>query len=246
MSTTSARGLVRWSTGADGTVLVCFPWAGGGAGVFRDWPDALPDSVDVWAARLRGRESRIGERAAVGVDEVVDEFVGLIDGTFSGREVVLFGHCVGALVAFELAHALTDAGCTRVLQLLVASQPAPRLRVPPRDGTDAIEELRRRRMLDDELLAQPELLELLRPAIEADVELAESFRTRTRRPLEVPIVAFRGRRDVAVARPAVADWAAETADRFEFVELDGDHLFSGADRVTFLTAVGDRIRDVVR
>ncbi len=38
--------------------LVCLPYAGGGAGVFAPWAKLLPESIDVWAARLPGRESR--------------------------------------------------------------------------------------------------------------------------------------------------------------------------------------------
>src|SRR5438132_13986114 len=51
--------------------LVCLPFAGGGASVFRQWPDGLPLDVDVLAAQPPGRESRFREPACTHMDRLV-------------------------------------------------------------------------------------------------------------------------------------------------------------------------------
>src|SRR2546421_12668903 len=43
--------------------LFCLPYAGGGASIFRSWPEGLPESVEVCAIQLPGREARLGEPA---------------------------------------------------------------------------------------------------------------------------------------------------------------------------------------
>ena len=39
--------------------LFCFPYAGGGAAIYRGWPDGLPGTIDVCAVALPGRGGRL-------------------------------------------------------------------------------------------------------------------------------------------------------------------------------------------
>ena len=41
--------------------LICFPYAGGGALIFRDWHKYLPSDIEVCPVKLPGRENRINE-----------------------------------------------------------------------------------------------------------------------------------------------------------------------------------------
>src|SRR4029078_6802022 len=47
--------------------LFCFPYAGGGAMIFRKWADAFPSTVEVTALRLPGREGGLGDNAFAGL-----------------------------------------------------------------------------------------------------------------------------------------------------------------------------------
>ena len=42
--------------------LFCFPYAGGGASIYRGWPDELPHEIEVCAVQLPGRETRMHEQ----------------------------------------------------------------------------------------------------------------------------------------------------------------------------------------
>src|SRR5215213_10719856 len=92
-----------WSR--DGIVLFCFPYAGGGASVFRDWIGALGSSVEVCPVQLPGREGRFREPAFTRLAPLVDSLVESL-GSHLDRPFALFGHSLGALIAFEFARRL--------------------------------------------------------------------------------------------------------------------------------------------
>ncbi|MGA8518751.1 MAG: alpha/beta fold hydrolase, partial [Pseudonocardiaceae bacterium] len=85
--------------------LICLPAAGGGASRYRDWPAHLPDGVEVVSVQLPGRENRFDEQPIDSMDQLVGS---LLDG-LAGNLIApfaLFGHSMGALIAFELARRL--------------------------------------------------------------------------------------------------------------------------------------------
>src|SRR5688572_28408903 len=94
--------------------LFCLPYAGGGAAAYRPWVRALAGVAEVVPLLLPGRESRFAEPAADRVDALVP---GLVDGlapelaadAADPRPYAVFGHSMGALIAFELCRALRDA-----------------------------------------------------------------------------------------------------------------------------------------
>jgi len=82
--------------------LFCFPYAGGGASVFRTWRHAVPAGVTVYPIQLAGRESRLREPPFTHVEPLVRalalSLLPQLDGPFA-----FFGHSMGALISFELA-----------------------------------------------------------------------------------------------------------------------------------------------
>src|SRR5688500_4817828 len=91
--------------------VVAFPWCGAGASVYRKLAPHLPDHVELLAVQLPGREDRYDERRLVRMQDVVEEVIGDVINLLD-RPVVLFGHSMGALVAYEVARALRErVGC---------------------------------------------------------------------------------------------------------------------------------------
>ena len=82
--------------------LFCFPYAGGGASIFRTWQSLLGDRVEVLPAHYKGHEDRIMDKPVSTmkqlVDEIYDELQPLAD-----RPFYLFGHSVGSRVSYELS-----------------------------------------------------------------------------------------------------------------------------------------------
>src|SRR5262245_41626934 len=106
--------------------LYCFPFAGGGASIFRLWPDALPASVEVCSVQPPGRETRFREapfaRMAPLVAVLADVLLPELE-----RPYALFGHSMGALIAFELAREQRRRRARPPEQLIVSGRGAPHL-----------------------------------------------------------------------------------------------------------------------
>lgn len=210
--------------------LFCFPHAGAGASAYRTWPASLEKAgVDVCAVQLPGRENRFGEKPFHEAGPLVEA---LVEGVAAelDRPFVLFGHSMGALVAFEFARALRVLGGPQPLHLFVSGRIAPQLADPrPKlcDLPDAelCSRLAELGGIPGAVLADPALMAFQLPLLRADLAVNENYTHVPGPPLAVPITAFGGERDSKVTEAEVRAWAVQTDDRFTARMLAGGHFF---------------------
>lgn len=226
-----------------GTELFCLPPAGGGASGFRHWQAAVGPDVAVHPVQLPGREARLREPAITDAAEIADRLTEPLLAR-AGTRFVLFGHSMGALLAFELAHRLAELGRPPAHLVVSAHVPPHLLHLrepfPPADlMTDPYlrDYLARTAGAPAELLDLPELMELVLPVLHADLTLCAGYRVRSRSALTVPITAFGGDAD-PIARPDVlACWAGHTTAGFTARTFPGGHGYLHDDPAAVATAV---------
>lgn len=212
-------------------VLFPFHHAGGAASFFHGWQGhPLLADLDVCPVELPGRGRRFLEPACRSVGEVLAGLVpALCSAVPAGRPVLLFGHSLGALIAFEAALALQARGLPPAA-FIASARRAPQLPTPQPwrhtmpDAT-LIGELRHLGGTRDEVLESEELLELFLPAIRADFALTETYALRAGARLECPVLALRGEGDPEVSAADVAAWEAVCGARFARADLPGDHFY---------------------
>jgi surfactin synthase thioesterase subunit len=213
------------------TLLICLPHAGSGPGIFRPWNSLGIPGVEVHPITLPGRERRLFEEPYLDVAAAVEGIAGELAPTLpTGRPVALFGHCLGALLCFELARRLRDLDGVPVAGLFVSGSAGPEARRDRRAsdvGDDdeflrAVEEVAGYR---DPAMDDPELRELMLPTLRADVRMHEDYRPAGSGPIDVPITALRGDGDAIVSAGEIAQWRAVTTAGFDAVELPGGHLY---------------------
>lgn len=221
--------------------LVALHHAGGSASQFRTWPAGLPAGVEVLAVQLPGRDERLSEppltSIALVVDLLVRQLAPLLDLPYA-----LFGHSLGALLAFELTRALRRAARAMPRHLFVSGRWAPQLSDPSRALSDLphdefLEEVRRLGGTPPEVLAHRELMELVTPILRADFALSESYRYQHEPPLDIPMTAFGGIDDPAVTTASVAQWSTQTTAAFRTCLLPGDHFFVSSARPALLAEI---------
>ena len=229
--------------------LVCLPYAGGGASIFRRWIAALAPGIDVRAVQLPGRENRMQEPPFTALEPLVAALADAIR-PWLDRPYALFGASMGTLIAFELARVLAAGPAGPPAKLFVAAHRAPHLpdlgpelhRLP--DAT-FLDELRRLHGMPDEVLAHPELRALLLPLLRADFTACETYRFRPGPLLDCPIVAFGGSEDGEVTRKDLEAWREQTRAAFTLRMLPGNHFFVQSARAALLAAIAEELSPLV-
>jgi medium-chain acyl-[acyl-carrier-protein] hydrolase len=193
----------------------------------------------VYGVQLPGRGDRFGEppftRLAPLVEAVVDHIGPLVE-----EPLALFGHCMGALVAFEVARSLHRRG-REPIHLIVSALPPPPFvqRARPLHHLPAREFLAAVSGLNGipPGLASPEFLQLMLPALRADFELCETYSYRRGLPLACRISAYGGRQDPRSPPDLIGGWRDETSGRFTSRLFPGDHFFIDTARSAVLSAI---------
>jgi medium-chain acyl-[acyl-carrier-protein] hydrolase len=223
--------------------LYCFPYAGGGAWLFRDWGEHLPESTEVVGVELPGRGTRMAEKPATRLAPLAEELADRLaarDGPFA-----LFGHSYGGLLAFEVARALRRRGRTP-RHLFVSATAPPHLCRPARrlhqlDREAFLRELVRLNGMPPEILADSAFLERVLKPVRADLEAFETHHFTPGTPLACPITAFGGTRDPSVTRRQLEQWAVHTDAGFALQMLPGDHFFVRVPHAGLLAALRARL-----
>lgn len=220
--------------------LFCFPYAGGGASIFSGWQQILSDKIEVCPVQLPGRGWRIKETPYTDMDQLV-RVAGQALASYLDKPFALFGHSMGALVAFELARHIRREYSLQPVHLFASGRCSPQIV----SESFALEELERNlpEMLrhnngtPEELLENPELMELVLPILRADVALCKSYIYTPAPPFSFSITAFGGLDDHAVPRNCLEGWREHTTERFILRMFPGDHFFLNGPRLPLLEAI---------
>jgi surfactin synthase thioesterase subunit len=160
--------------------------------------------------------------------------------------VALFGHSLGAVLAYELAHRLYHLPGVELVRLFASGSPPPQVPRPGRaTGLPDDEFLARVREFagfSGEALDDPEMRELILPTLRADVQMHESYVPSTDVPLPVPITSVRGAADELVSSDDAAGWAKVTSRDFDLAELPGGHMYLTDHAEPLLRMIGDAVR----
>lgn len=224
--------------------LVCFPYAGAGAHVFRTWPEALPAGVEVLAIALPGRDVRLREPLFHQLSPLV---AALTDALASWLEppFAVFGHSFGAMLGFAFARELHRRGLPGPLHLFASGRRAPQL--PERDSLRGLPEpaflaaLRRMGGIPDAVLDEPELIAYFLPILRADFTANESETIAADRPLPCSITALGGVADERVTQDELDAWRAQTTAAFDREMFGGGHFFLQTERAAFLGSLAQRL-----
>jgi medium-chain acyl-[acyl-carrier-protein] hydrolase len=220
--------------------MFCFPYAGGGASIYRGWAGALPSDVEVCPVQLPGRESRLREQPFDRLAPLIAAAADALAPHF-GRPFVFFGHSMGAMIGFELARELRRRGRPLPLHLFVAGRRAPQLPAreePIHDLPDEefFDKLRELNGTPEEVLQHAELMRLLSPILRADFAVNETYEFTLEEPFDLGISAFGGLGDADITREDLTGWQDHTRGRFRLRMLPGDHFFLHSARDMILEA----------
>lgn len=207
--------------------LYCFPHSGGSAGEFLAWSDALPDR-EVLGVQLPGRGARIAEEPPSTMEALIGA---MVDEVWPVPPYDLFGHSLGAVVAYEFTVALRARGRPLPRCLYVSAHASPHVHrpapAPPRyTDDDLIAEIEEQSgPVLPELRDDPDWRELVLGALRADLGIAAAYRPSSVDILPCDLVAMGGTEDPDVARDELAAWGDLTTGMFRLRVFTGGHFY---------------------
>jgi medium-chain acyl-[acyl-carrier-protein] hydrolase len=222
--------------------LFCFPHAGSGAAAYRPWLTAMPPEIEMRILQLPGREARLREQPFTRMDALLEVLSPAIE-LHLNRPYILFGHSMGALIAFELARALRQRGVPAPLALVVSGRRAPQLPDPEpplhplADGAFVGAMVRRYNGIPRVILEDIDLLRLFLPTLRADLELIETCQYRDEAPLAYPIIAMGGETDGRATVSDLSAWQVQTNHPLSVHQFPGGHFYLQAERDALIAAM---------
>jgi Predicted thioesterase involved in non-ribosomal peptide biosynthesis len=219
---------VRKSRPGAAVRLFCFPFAGGGASIFRRWHENLPGEIEVCAVQYPGRENRISEHPIDNLHVIVTTLFNLLLPRMD-IPYAFFGHSLGAKIAFEIAKKLSRERGYPPVCLFVSGSRAPhikaKLQLHRLEESEFINSLRRYAGTPEAVLRDRELMDVFLPMLRADFILDEKFDSDPGEKVDFPIYAFAGDSDEIAPLNEVEEWRRFTKGHFALKVFKGDHFF---------------------
>jgi medium-chain acyl-[acyl-carrier-protein] hydrolase len=229
--------------------LFCFPHAGGGGSAYRGWAEKLSAEVDLCPVQFPGRETRLQEapfrRMAPLVEAASESLLPYFD-----RPFCLFGHSMGALVAFALARHLRARYALAPARLFVSAHAAPHLPDPyvlrsDLSEEDFLEAVVQLEGTPKEVFDHPELLELMLPLLRADCEICDTYQYSDEPPFGFPISVYGGSDDIEVSRDALEAWREQTRSTCDVRIFPGSHFYLQTAQQQVLQALSEDLEPLL-
>ncbi|MFC9242945.1 thioesterase II family protein [Streptomyces sp. NPDC057136] len=225
------------------TRLVCFPHAGGSASYYYPLSKAMSPSTEVLALQYPGRQDRRSDRPIENIPELADQIFTALR-PWADQPITLFGHSMGATLAFEVAARMELVGIDP-LGLFVSGRRAPSTH---RDefvhrGTDdrIVAELQTLNGTNSQLLGDEELLRMVLPAIRSDYKAIETYQYEPGPKLNCPVYALAGKDDPKATLSEVRAWADHAAGPISFQVFPGGHFYLNDHQSEIVNLVSDHI-----
>ncbi|CAI3955487.1 Surfactin synthase thioesterase subunit (GrsT) (PDB:6VAP) [Commensalibacter communis] len=207
--------------------LICFPHAGGSIGAFRSWAQFIPSFIDLIGVQYPGREDRIYDKPISDIKNLASEISTTIQKQ-KYSHIALFGHSMGATIAYEVACMLQKNGVF-IEHLFISGQTAPTKtrKTMFHCSTDEalMREVIRVSETSGEVFENQELREIILSIIRNDYKAIETYSTETPTLLSMPITILVGDNDTEATYQEALDWSAYTKHKLDIYSFKGKHFF---------------------
>lgn len=210
--------------------LYCFHHAGGSPSMYREWSTLLSGDIEVVPVLLPGRGLRLREEPYTSMAPLVDGVLAAITPTLD-RPFAFFGHSMGALVAFETAHALRLSGGDEPLHVFVSGCAPPHRHASLDRRRHDLDERRLIQLVKhlnaggDAILEDTAIIRRRLPLLRADLAVCETYRWDERGPLQCPLTVYGALDDPIVSVAELDEWRDYTAASFLKRVFPGGHFF---------------------
>jgi surfactin synthase thioesterase subunit len=207
--------------------ILAYAHAGSSCAYYWSWKRHLERDFEIVPMELPGRGSRFGSPLPARMDELVEDAFRRLCGLPLAGCYSLFGHSLGGLLVFELAHRIREAGFEPPRHLFISGRGAPHLResAPITSASGLKQIISALGEAASEVFDNPVLAEAFLPVLESDLRLIAGYRYRAgRESLRIPITVVCGKQD-HIRAETLRGWSRHTTETFALRMLEGDHFY---------------------
>jgi surfactin synthase thioesterase subunit len=226
--------------------LICFPYAGCGPTVFHSWSSYFPPEVELWGIKIPGKEKRIHETPFNRLIPLAEAVSSVLQ-PYLDQPYAFFGHSVGALTSYEVAHHLRKSDGLQPVCLLLSGHRAPHR--PPLnppfhhvEETAFLERLRQFGGTPEEFFQSEELVQFLLPSLRADFAMWETYTYKRYKPLECPLSIFGSYGDTEATVADFEAWRMHTTGQFSLQMFGGGHFYFQKYLPAFLQTISETLQ----
>lgn len=222
--------------------LFCLPYAGGAANIYDQWSTKLSRNIELYPINLAGRGNRFKDKPYANLEEAVEDIYDMMKHDISDGEYAIFGHSMGALLAYELAQKIQNLGEKRPMHVFFSGRKPVHIPKTERFYRDMNEQEFEQAVLDlgvtpPEIFKNIELKEIFIPLLRSDFTIAETFVNRPKIvPLQCDISALIGKEE-AITMEEAEQWKLHTTEKCSVHYIKGGHFFLLSDLQSVLDII---------
>lgn len=230
--------------------LLCLPFEGGRAAYYESWLEHLRPGVELLAVELPGHGGRAREAPCADMNELIKNILAASFEQVHDKPLLIFGHSLGALLAYELTVQIAAAELPMPKRLLISGYQAPSdtgkyfPQMSHLDDQDFFEDLINEDCLAQRVMKEPEAVAMELDSIRCDYRMKENYTARKQALLNIPVEVFAGSRD-QIPLGNLLEWQQVSRQPVHVCVFKGDHFFIEEDKVSVLRHLNELFDEVI-
>jgi len=213
-------------------IIITLPFAGGNSFSYKKICDFVNNNYNIICLELPGR-------GILSDNNLMDDFYEIVDFLLkkwlipilsinSNLKYIIFGHSMGALLAFYLAHEIKNQNMKQPLKLILSGREAPSFEEKKLlynlPSNIFWEEIKSMGGLPPDLLENDDIKKYFEPILRSDIKAIETIKHKKYSKLFVPLTVLYGSHE-DINLDGLFLWRKETAYHVDFIKFEGGHFF---------------------
>lgn len=209
--------------------LLLFTYAGGNASSFAPWKRKISERVSFYPVLYPARATRISEDMPESVTALAENFVNENEEIFQ-KDVIMFSHCTGALVAYEVFKYASRKFGFSPKGFIASCSASPNFRLLEEDVTkmsdaDFLGLLVETGRIDEKTAGMPNFCEYYLPILKKDFIMIQNYHSDEPVKLSCPFDTVTADNDNLVKPHQVADWQNFSEKTIRNKNISGEHFY---------------------
>ncbi|WP_337966386.1 thioesterase domain-containing protein [uncultured Flavobacterium sp.] len=230
--------------------LFCLPFAGGAANLYEQWNKNLSKEIELCPINLAGRGNRIMEKPYNNLEEAVNDIFNIIKDDISESDYAIFGHSMGALLAYELVQKILNLGKKAPLHVFFSGRKPVHIRKTKKlysdmNALEFKEAVLSLGVTPREIFENSDLNEIFVPILRSDFKIAETF---VERPEIIPFnfdISVLVGKDEEITVEEAEQWKLYTTKKCAVYYIKGGHFFLLNEQQAVIDIVNNHLHNLV-